>query len=254
MKQKHEKIFYSFITRDGYKGSSPSYFDKEDFAWSKLVEDNFSEIKSELEEFIKSGHKLWPYFDKDIVTKENNWKTIPFYAWGVKFFNNCKKAPITTKILEQIPGMVSASFNLLEGDTDIVPHYGDTNAIARCHLGLVIPAGLPEVGFKVCEEEREWREGELLLFCDAHLHTAWNHSKEQRFILLFDVVRPEFMKEKRRISSKILASLFLQSTAQKIPFLRRLPMFLQLLLFYFATFFAYFIVIIRNFVGSLFAG
>lgn len=251
MKKSHEKIFYSFITRDGYKGNSPKYFNKEDFKWSKDVEDNFLEIKSELDEFIKSGHKLWPYFDNDIVTKENNWKTIPFYAWGVKFFKNCKKAPVTTKVLESIPGMVSASFNLLKEETDIVPHYGDTNAIVRCHLGLVIPTGLPDVGFKVCEEERGWTEGELLLFCDAHLHTAWNHSKEERYILLFDVIRPEFIKKKRRVSSKILASLFLQSLAQKMPFLKKLPIFLQFILFYTATFFAYFIVIFRNALGKL---
>lgn len=246
MSKQHEKIFYSFITRDGYKGDSPTFFEREDFEWVEAVEKHFSEIKNELDEFLKSGHKLWPYFDKDIVTKEGNWKTIPFYAWGVKFYKNCKKAPVTTRVLEKVPGMVSASFNLLEGDTDIVPHYGDTNAIARCHLGLVIPGELPEVGFKVVTESRSWEEGKLLLFCDAHEHTAWNHSKESRYILLFDVIRPEFMRKKRWVSSRILASLFLQSLAQKIPFLKKLPLLIQYFIYQLATVSAWMVVPVRN--------
>ena len=174
-----EKIFYSFVTRDGYQGNSPTYFDVQHFDWAKRVEDAYPVIRKELEDFLAGGKKLWPYFDKDIVTKKNGWKTIPFMAWGVKFRKNRKAAPEVSKLIDGIPGCVSASFNQLDGDTEIVPHFGDTNAIARCHLGVIIPGDLPELGFRVQNEERNWEEGKLLMFCDAHEHTAWNKTEKK---------------------------------------------------------------------------
>ena len=247
-----EPIFYSFIQRDGYKGNCPEYFNKEDFEWSGMLEDHWEEIKQELIILLKQQHKMLPYFDKDIVSRQNSWKTIPFYAWGVKFFKNSKKAPKTIKLLESVPGMVSASFNLLEPHAQIVPHYGDTNAVMRCHLGLIIPGSLPEIGFEVNGKQKSWHEGELLLFCDAHLHTAWNNTDKNRVILLFDVIRQEFMHKKHWVCSRILASLFLQSAAQKLPFLKKLPIVVQYFLYQCATVSAYLVVPVRNFVVKLF--
>lgn len=249
-----EKIFYSFVTRDGYKGNAPKYFDVEQFEWSSEIENNWEDIKGELDSFLKSGHELWPYFDQNIVTKKNSWKTIPFYAWGVKFYGNSKKAPKTIKMLEKIPGMVSASFNLLEPNTTIVPHYGDTNAVMRCHLGIIIPGGLPDVGFEVDGEKRAWKEGKLLFFCDAHNHSAWNNSNGERYILLFDVIRPEYMNKKRRICSSVLASLFLQSRAQNISFAEKVPLIIQLFFYKMAILSAYVIVPVRNVITRVFKG
>jgi len=249
-----EKIYYSFITRDGYKGNAPKYFEPSEFEWSENIESNWEGVKKELDAFLASGHELWPYFDQSIVTKKNNWKTIPFGAWGVKFYGNRKKAPFTSALLDKVPGVVSASFNMLDAETRIVPHFGDTNAVMRCHLGIVIPGSLPEVGFEVEGEQKSWEEGKLLFFCDAHNHTAWNDSKSFRYILLFDVIRPEYLKKKRWICSKVLASLFLQSSAQKLTFLRKLPLFMQMSLFYMAAFAAFFIVPLRNFVSNLIKG
>lgn len=252
MKKNTEPIFYSFLERNGYKGVSPKYFETKQISWSRNIESNWVDIKNELEEFIKKGKEFWPYFDKDIVTKQNSWKTIPFYAWGVKFHKNAKQAPKTIYVLEKIPGMVSASYNLLEAGAQIVPHYGDTNAIMRCHLGLIVPGKLPEIGFEVDGEQRSWEEGKLLCFCDAHKHTAWNYTQSNRIILLFDVIRPEYLHLKRWICSKVLASLFLQSLAQKLPFLRKTPLIFQVFLFYVAALSAFIIVPIRNFVFRLF--
>ncbi len=253
MKKQKEPIFYSFIHRDGYKGNCPEYFDKNDYEWTRKIEENWAVIREELEELLAHNHKMLPYFDKNIVSRQNSWKTIPFYAWGVKFFKNSQKAPRTVALLEEIPGMVSASFNLLEANAEIVPHYGDTNTFMRCHLGLIVPGTLPDIGFEVNGKQRSWAEGELLLFCDAHQHTAWNHTAKNRVILLFDVIRPEYLPMKHWICSRILASLFLQSTAQKLPFLRKLPLIVQYFLYQCATVSAYVVAPVRNFVAKIFS-
>ena len=248
----NRKLYYSFVERDGYTGDAPDFFDPEDFEWSRKLEQNWKEIRSELECFLAEGKELWPYFDQGIVSKKNSWKTIPFAAWGVHFRKNQRSAPKTMELLNSIPGMVSASFNLLEKQSDIVPHFGDTDGIFRCHLGIVIPGELPEVGFKVNEKSKSWEEGKLLMFCDAHLHTAWNHSDSNRFILLFDVIRPEFLHRKRTICSKVLASLYLQSLAAKLPFLKKLPIIVQFLIYKLAITSARIAVPIRNFFSKIF--
>lgn len=249
---KREKLFYSFIERDGYKGNAPTYFNPADFDWSQSVEANWKEIKAELLKFLEENKELWPYFDQSIVSKKNSWKTIPFSAWGVQFRKNQKSAPITTKTLNQIPGIVSSSFNMLDANSEILPHYGDTDGVMRCHLGIIVPGDLPEVGFEVEGEQHPWREGELLFFCDAHHHRAWNNSNQQRFILLFDVIRPEYLDRKRTICSKVLASLFLQSLAAKMPFLHKTPKIFQFTLYQISILGARIAVPVRNSFSKLF--
>lgn len=246
-----DQLFYSFVTRDGYKGDAPTYFDKDNFDWSEVLEKNWQTIKKELNDFLSADKKLWPYFDQSIVSRKNSWKTIPLMAWGVHFRKNQKAAPETTRLLNQIPGIVSASFNMLDANAQIVPHYGDTDGIMRCHLGIIVPGELPDIGFEVKDEKRSWHEGELLIFCDAHLHTAWNNTPEKRFILLFDVIRPEYLQIKRQICSKVLASLYLQSLSGKLTFLRKLPMSAQMLLYYAAIPAARISVPIRNLISKI---
>lgn len=252
--------WYSFLDRSDYKGSEPYFFDTAQFAWAKNVEANWTTIRSELDKLLATDATMNPYFDPNLVTKAQSWKTIAFGAWGVWFGQNCRKVPKTIALLQKIPGCVSASFNLLDPHSSIKPHNGDTNAIVRCHLGLHIPAGLPQVGFRVGNEERAWENGKLLIFCDAHRHTAWNESDQKRYILLFDVVRPEYIQQKKRVCSRVLASLFLQSAVSKLPtpigtLLTKLPMLLQFLLFKMAEYSARVLVPIRNsFVGLYSAG
>jgi aspartyl/asparaginyl beta-hydroxylase (cupin superfamily) len=247
-----EKLFYSFVERDGYKGNAPTYFDPKDFAWSQAVMNNTEQIKTELLQFLKDNKELWPYFDQNIVSKKNSWKTIPFSAWGVQFRKNQNAAPITTKTLNAIPGIVSSSFNMLDANAEILPHYGDTDGVMRCHLGLIVPGELPEVGFEVENEQKSWEEGKLIFFCDAHHHRAWNNSDKQRFILLFDVIRPEYLSRQRTICSKVLASLFLQSLAVKLPFLHKTPKVFQFTLYQISILGARIVVPVRNFFSKLF--
>lgn len=230
------RIWYSFYDRNGYNGDEPYFFEPKSFEWTKIIEDNWFKIREELDAFLQQNVEMMPYFDQQMVTRAASWKTIPFAAWGVWFEKNCKKAPTTKTLLQSIPGCVSASFNLLEAGATIKPHYGDTNAIVRCHLGLYIPAPLPETGFRVGTAEQSWHNGKLLIFCDAHYHTAWNNSNENRYILLFDVIRPEYMCQKNSVCSSVLASLFLQSMLSRLPavvagIFIKTPLFFQFIVF-----------------------
>lgn len=127
------------------------------------------------------------------------------------FFKTQIHFPLTSSLLNKYPQIISASFNLLEPQSTILPHCGDTNAIYRCHLGLDIPAQLPDCGFRVNSEKRSWQNGEWLIFLDAYNHEAWNNSLQARYILVIDVMRDEFIEQKQAVCSTVLTSLFMQN-------------------------------------------
>jgi hypothetical protein len=216
------KLWFSLFNKNAYKGAEPSFFAPEDYAFSKVICDNFEIISAELNDYLKQ-HELQGYFNTTMVTKANTWKTISLKTWDVEIYENQKHFPKTTAIIHSIPGLVSASFNLLEPKGHIIPHCGDTNGIFRCHLGLSIPGTLPECGFRVGSEWRNWENGKLLVFVDANNHEAINNTSQNRFIFLFDIIREEVLPQKRTICATVLTGLFLQSAAEKFKFLYKTP-------------------------------
>lgn len=212
-----------------YPGSEPPFIDPSPFGWAKDIATNTEAIKKELGTYL-NAHNLQGYFNTSMVSKPNSWRTIALKTWSVELYKNQAHFPVTTALINKYPQIVSASFNLLEPQSKILPHCGDTNAIYRCHLGLDVPAGLPDCGFRVKEETRAWQNGQWLIFMDAYNHEAWNNTNQERYIFLIDVMRDEFKSRRNRVCSTVLASLFLQKRFDKRKFFKnRPPAFIKLL-------------------------
>ncbi|MFZ5553620.1 MAG: aspartyl/asparaginyl beta-hydroxylase domain-containing protein [Bacteroidota bacterium] len=217
-----KRPFYSFSDRIK-KGTKEDYFfDPEGFEWAKMLEENYAVIKQEIIEHMQSGSaELKPYFAKDMMNLPGKWKTFSFYFWGIegsqKAINACPK---TVSFFSSIPGITSFSVSVMEPQSEIKPHRGDTDAIYRCHLGIEIPDGLPRCGFYVGYEERPWENGKLLVFNDAAYHKAWNKTDRQRVIILFDVLRAEYVHQKQWICSRILGALLFSLINQKLHIIR----------------------------------
>lgn len=221
MKEFSKLWFSIYNLNKTYSGIESPFIDPERFDWAKELALNAQQIKRELTNYLTS-HQLQGYFNTTMVTRANSWKTIALKTWDVQLFKNQKHFPVTTALLNKYPQIISASFNLLEANSKIKPHSGDTNAIYRCHLGLDIPIGLPDCGFKVKDETRAWKNNQWLIFMDAYEHEAWNNSSQDRYIFLIDVLRDEFKSEKAKVCSNVLTSLFLQKRAEKFSFLHNL--------------------------------
>jgi ornithine lipid ester-linked acyl 2-hydroxylase len=207
-----------------YKGDEPSFIENENFAWANDFKNHYNDILTELKSYLKEN-ELEGYFNTSMVSKPKSWKTISLKNWGIQLFKNQKKFPITTSIISKYPEILSFSFNLLEAKSSILPHCGDTNGIYRCHFGLEIPESLPNCGFRVRDELRSWENGQWLIFMDAYHHEAFNHTDKSRYILVIDVLRPEFKSRKNKIIATVRTSLFLQKRAQTMKFLLKMPKF-----------------------------
>ena len=136
------KIYYSFLHQKDESKVEETYVDSSAFQWTDGLEKSWQTIASEVLPIVNSKHEsVKPYFAKDLVNKPSSWKNLSFYFWGSPMskeaINSC---PVTINILNNIPGLISASVSILEPGARINPHYGDTYAIIRCHLGLKIPA------------------------------------------------------------------------------------------------------------------
>lgn len=202
-----------------FQGSEPAFFDDGGFAWARVLRENFPMIRQALAPLMEADNgELKPYFDEALQYPPRNWKTIGFYFWGKKDHDNLERFPEIAALLSGIPGLVSASFNMLEPHSRILPHFGDTNAVYRVHLGIKVPAPLPACGFTVKGESRSWEEGGLLVFLDANVHEAFNDSGQRRYILLLDIIRPEFESRKKQVCIKVLSMLSLYFLIVRTPF------------------------------------
>lgn len=178
--------------------SSPIYFyDKNEFSYQKLLEDNHDVILKELLQVIETNESSSTYKDTWVAAHPAyvegqfnvSWKTYEFLFFGIKKPKNIEKCPKTYEILLQIPELITAQFSLLLPHTHVNTHKGYSKIILRNHLPLIVPAG-NECGIRVGNETHQWKKGELLVFDDSYEHEAWNNSNETRVVLMFDVAKP----------------------------------------------------------------
>jgi len=161
------------------------FYNASRFPFTEKLEDKWNTVLAEYQN-LKSG--TIPYPETDLYI--GKWDVFPFIFLGEIFIDNCKKCPKTWSLLENIPGINTASFSILRPGTDIGPHTGFSNKVLRCHLGLVTPSNcLLMVG----GQEKEWKEGKILIFDDTVEHEAYNHNeREDRVVLLIDINKNEY--------------------------------------------------------------
>lgn len=246
-------LWFSILSKDArYSSTEENFINPEKFDWTNNSKDITKIIKQELINYLEKNN-LKAYFNTQMSDDVKKWKTLSLKWWGLEFYTNQKHFPKTTEFINKIPNLVSASFNLLEPHTKIFPHCGDTNGIYRCHLGLIIPASLPECGFRVETEKTSWKEGEWLIFIDAKNHESWNDSDSNRFIFVIDIIRDEFKKHKTLINGIVLTGLFLQRRAEKFNVLYKLQnyLFIKKSVVYFLLPFCFIAIKIRNLLSKL---
>lgn len=222
---KNPELWYSYTLKP-YILNEPKFFDPSDFEWTKILEANFDVIKQETESFLKEK-KLTPYFNESLSDKKDSWKTSGMLHWGLFEKKNYPYFKKTWDCIKAVPGLVSFSVSSLNPGSEIKEHNGDTNAIIRVHLPIIVPSDITECSFTVGNETRAWEEGKVLLFNDAHLHSAKNLSNRSRVVLILDIIRPEFISRQKEISAKVLNGLIWQWMTQAYPGIRKYPMFFK---------------------------
>lgn len=179
-----------------FKEKNKTFYPTVDFPHMKVLNANYESIKKELYKLIELDRTLssedkffQPWIEKDLYEESNptGWDIGPLMIGGNYIEKNCQRASFLYELLKEIPGIKSASFSLLKPNTHIVPHQGYdeySEQVLRYHLGLIIPKG--DLGIRVAQDIKVWKEGESFIFDDFLIHEAWNFTTEDRYVLICD--------------------------------------------------------------------
>ncbi|RZC37165.1 aspartyl/asparaginyl beta-hydroxylase, partial [Asbolus verrucosus] len=170
------KLFLSKYQRSLYnveRLKGKPWWKKEETPYTNLyttLESNWKKIRDEgLSVLSENG--LFQN-ESENLKDTGNWKQFELFARGQKNIRNCKKCPVTCKIIESIPDAKGCrrgqtKFSVMHPGTHVWPHCGPTNCRLRVHLGLNVPVN---TFIRVANEIRSWENGKIFIFDDSFEH------------------------------------------------------------------------------------
>ena len=172
------------------KVGNPPIYDKSVFPWVNSIEGEWRTIRAELEQVLTRKEEL-PGFhelvgDVSTISRDRGWKSFLLAGYGFRSRNNIRLCPQTWRICQNIPGLITVLYSILEPGKYLPPHRGPYNGVLRLHLGLIVPEPREQLGIRVEHDIYRWREGEAVIFDDAYEHEAWNWTPHTRVVLFVD--------------------------------------------------------------------
>ena len=167
------------------------------FPLARYLEAHADEIRDEL--LALDPTDFHP--EAEPIARSGEWEVAFFYERGRRRDEVCDQCPITTYGIEGYSAMRTLAgliyVSRMRGGTHVQPHRGPTNLRVRCHLGITIPDG--DCAIRVGDETRHWEEGRCLVFEDYFEHEAWNHTDEDRIVLIVDLWHPGLSETEIRL-------------------------------------------------------
>ncbi len=192
------------------------FYDNSDFDWAAPLEARIGEVVAEFEAAMQDVAAFKPYVhttgNKPVnpdhpLLDSMDWSALFLQQNGEVIDEVASLFPVTMAALQETPLEVipgrgpSILVSRLAPGTRIEAHTGFLNTRLTCHIPLRLPGNC---GLRVGNETREWEPGKLLIFNDAINHEAWNNSGEDRYVLIFQVWRPEMTMDERKLVSSLL--------------------------------------------------
>lgn len=176
------------------KVGDPVVFQPELFPWAARLEANWRAIRAEAEqvlalrEYVPAFHEVSP--DQYRISNTDEWKTFWLRGFGYRSKVFSDFCPVTSRLLEEVPGLETAFFSILAPGMHIIPHRGVFKGIVNCHLGLIVPDKREQCRMRVGDEIFHWNEGETRIFDDTNEHEVWNDTDQERVVLMLQFRRP----------------------------------------------------------------
>lgn len=171
-----------------------TFFDSDAFSWTKALERHWHVIRAELDGLLEERDSLPNFQDisprQYAITRDDSWKTFFLFVHGQRVDENCERCPQTGRLLEGVPGILTAFFSILAPQKHIAPHRGRFAGVLRYHLGLVVPQPADRCWIRVGDDVSHWEEGQSMIFDDTYYHEVMNDTDSWRAVLLVDFLRP----------------------------------------------------------------
>ncbi len=210
---KHPALWFCDYDKE-YEGKEPSFYSVQEINVAMALEASYPVLREELKILWEKGEKestFQGFGDYDSFDNKQfpprSWQKMVFKVWGLRNNRICSKFPVTASLLEKHPNITSCFVTKTSPRSIIKPHCGETNAHIRIHLGLHLPeADATICGMEVLSKRIGWQNGKTFAFLDAHHHHVWNNSDSDRYVLIVDVIRPEFAHRKHFVFARVIVS------------------------------------------------
>lgn len=166
-----------------------SVFDPADFDYLRPLQEHWQVIRTEAEQAMARDPPSMGSISPDHRRLDNQgkWRAYILWGYGLKAPQHCAQCPVTTCLVENVPGLLTAMFSILQAGTHLPRHRGVTKGMLTCHLGLHVP---DNCYIDVEDERYQWQEGKVFVFDDTCYHEVFNNSDCDRVVLLLHVRRP----------------------------------------------------------------
>ena len=220
-----EKIVFIRPPVEEYHGNLEYFYSPDSFPELTPLTANWEGIRDEIISLEKKYGLLSGInsLSPAKVEGQGKWSLIYLMSFRWIFHKNQQRFPFTSSVIAQIPNCVFAGVSILPPHTEIKPHYGDTNAIIRTHLALIVPEPYPTIGIRVGDEEMGWEEGKLMCFINVQKHSVWNRSDKRRYVLMFDFVPKVWEHDLKKICADALGSQSFIFFYKRMALVRSLP-------------------------------
>jgi beta-hydroxylase len=169
-------------------------FPNELFPWTGYLTENWAVIRDEAQAILRDRDSVPPLreisTDHEKIAVDDKWRSFFLMGYGLRVEANCARCPETARIIERIPGLLSAMYSVMLAGAHVPRHTGPTKAILTGHMGLVIPLKRENCRMEIGDHEVVWEQGRVVIFDDMYPHEVWNDTGEDRVILLLHVKRP----------------------------------------------------------------
>jgi ornithine lipid ester-linked acyl 2-hydroxylase len=128
--------------------------------------------------------------DHEKIAVDERWRSFFLWGYGIRSNRNCARCPETARVLERIPGLLTAMYSVMLPGAHVPRHNGPTKAIVTAHMGLIVPREREKCRMAIGDHEVVWQEGQIAIFDDMFPHEVWNDTEDHRVILLLHLKRP----------------------------------------------------------------
>jgi hypothetical protein len=168
--------------------NSRAWHNPDGFPLARYLERNFAAIRGEI---LALGAARFSR-ETEPIGRTGDWDVVFLYERGRRHDDVCAACPVTTRGIDGYPAVRTLAgliyVSRMRPATQIAAHRGPTNLRLRCHLGVKVPEG--DCAIRVGAQTRRWQEGACLVFDDYFEHEAWNHTNEDRIVLIVDLWHP----------------------------------------------------------------
>eukprot|EP00933_Yihiella_yeosuensis_P019855 TRINITY_DN16017_c0_g1_i2.p1 TRINITY_DN16017_c0_g1~~TRINITY_DN16017_c0_g1_i2.p1 ORF type:complete len:436 (-),score=95.84 TRINITY_DN16017_c0_g1_i2:406-1713(-) len=191
---------------EGLTPVSP-FHDTKDYPFCAEFQKQWKEIREELRNSL--DEKFWTpgAYQSSNEAYGKDWKIMGVFT--ADKWQDEERFKVTSKAIKALKGIVptEAFFARMPAHTKIAPHSDNLNYVLTSHLALELEEG--KCSIKCGSQERDWKEGEMLVLDTSFIHSTKNESDRARYVLVLRFWHPGLSDEERRaihLSHQILAA------------------------------------------------